>query len=231
MRRLRHQPASTRVLLVCEPALLREGLRLLLAADEDLELVAEAAADAHAPDVAMADVAVVSCARVTAVPELIQLLQATFSRLPTLVIAPEPDPEDVQAALAAGATGFLPLSATPDELIWALHNVRRGRLTLHPTLLSSLANHLVRQEQATSPAELEQLTPREQEVLAYLVRGASDRDIAQTLFLSVRTVQTHLSHVYEKLDVDSRTEAAVMAVRAGWFSSSGQEAFSSSTDA
>lgn len=224
MRRFPRQPAATRVLLLCKPALLREGLRLLLAADEDLELVTETSAASHAQDVAMADVAVISCAGVIAVPELIHRLQTTFSRLPILVIALEPEPEDVEAALAAGATGFLPLRATPEELIWALHNVSRGRLTLHPALLPSLANYLVRQEQAASPAELEQLTPREQEVLAHLVRGASDRDIAQTLFLSVRTVQTHLSHIYEKLDVDSRTEAAVMAVRAGWFPAPGQEA-------
>lgn len=213
----------THVLLVCPQALLREGLCLLLATDEDMELAATAPEVGEALAVA-ANVAIIACAGpAAAVPELVRRLHAAFSHLPILVIAPEPRPECLEAALAAGATGFLPLSATADELIWAIYNVSRGRLTLHPTLLPALATHLARRERGASPPELDELTPRERVVLAHLVRGGSDRDIAQALFLSVRTVQTHLAHVYEKLGVHSRTEAAVMAVRAGWFAAPGRE--------
>lgn len=191
---------------------------MLLAADEDWELVADTTSVTKALQAETPDVAVVSCARLTAaIPELIRDLHSAFSHLAILVIAPEPEPEGVQAALTAGAMGFLPFSATPDELFWAMHNVSRGQLTLHPALLPPLAAYLAHREQQASPPQLEELTPREQEVLAYLVRGASDRDIAQALFLSVRTVQTHLAHIYDKLKVHSRTEAAVRAVRAGWF--------------
>ncbi|MDT8304910.1 MAG: response regulator transcription factor [Anaerolineae bacterium] len=206
----------THVLLICAPALLREGLRLLLATDEDLEpVVAATKADESAAKAA--DVAVISCARLApAVFELLHRLQSDFPHLPILIIAAEPRAEEVEAALAAGAGGFLPLDTSPDELIWAIRNVSRGQLTLHPTLLPALAAHLS-QSRSDSPRELGELTPREQEVLAHLVHGESDRDIAQALFLSVRTVQTHLAHVYEKLEVHSRTEAAVIAVRAGWF--------------
>lgn len=125
----------------------------------------------------------------------------------------------MQAALLAGATGYLPLNADSDELVHAIVTTARGELTLHREILPALFIYLADQTPASIKPKLDVLSSRQQQVLACLARGLSDRDIAQELFISVRTVQTHLAHIYGKLDVHSRTEAAVLAVDAGWFSS------------
>jgi two-component system NarL family response regulator len=209
------------VLIICPQTLIREGLRLLLAQDDDVDVVG-VAADANEvlaswlhlqPDVA---VAMYSQASTDCAAE-VQRLKAELPDLPLLVISPDTRPERVQAVLVAGATGYLPLIANLDELIWAIFTVGREELALHPAIVPSLFTYLAGQAQEDDNLRLDRFSPREQEVLACLVRGLSDRDIAQELFISVRTVQTHLAHIYAKLDVHSRTEAAVIAVRAGWF--------------
>lgn len=129
----------------------------------------------------------------------------------------------MQQALACGAAGYLPLDANLDQLLWAVNNVANGELTLHPTIMRALASHLAHGENGDTRPILDDLSSREQEVLSCVVQGLSDRDIAQALFVSVRTVQAHLAHIYTKLGVHSRTEAAVLAVRAGWFPTSSEE--------
>lgn len=211
-----------RILILCPHTLVREGLRLLFAEDDDLYVVG-LAADASEVLEALVhmepDVVVVAygwggqdCAAV------VQRLKADWPGQPLLVISPDVRPEQVQAALVAGATGYLPLDASQDELIRAVYTVGRGELTLHPAVVLGLLSHLASRDTEDSQPNFNDLSPREQEVLAHLVRGLSDRDIAQALFISVRTVQTHLAHIYAKLGVHSRTEAAVIAVRKGWFS-------------
>ena len=148
----------------------------------------------------------------------VRLLKAHWPGLSVLILSTNTRPEQVQAALSAGATGYLPLSVHLDELIRAIFTTGRDELTLHPALVPPLLTYLAGQSQVDNNPDLNALSPRQQEVLTCLSRGLSDRDIAQALFISVRTVQTHLAHIYTKLGVHSRTEAAVLAVRAGWFS-------------
>lgn len=122
-------------------------------------------------------------------------------------------------ALQAGAIGCLSAGITADELAVALRQAARGEMTLSPDLARDLMTHLARGE--SSPAgSSESLTPREQEVLTLVCDGLSNKEIAQRLLLSVRTVENHLANIYNKLGVRSRTEAAVLALQRGWYEDS-----------
>jgi len=206
-----------RVLVMCRQRLTREGLRLLLEQDDDLEVVGSAgdASEALAAvELQAADAVVLGddwrgldCAA------QVRRLKAARPGLPVLVISSDLSPEHVQAVLTSGASGYLPLDADVDELVHLLNSVTRGEVALHPAVMPALLAHLAAVPDSTEHFAIDTLTPREQEVLTLLGRGLSDRDIAQALFVSVRTVQTHLAHIYEKLDVHTRTEAALIAVR------------------
>jgi DNA-binding NarL/FixJ family response regulator len=225
----RQQPSAKkcRVLVICPQALLRAGLRLLLAQDEDLEIVELAADACEALQSSLgpqSDVVIVAFGREDVdCKAAIRHLLEDCPDLPLLVVSSDTHPAHVQQALACGASGYLPLDADLDQLLWAVNNVANGELTLHPAIMRALASHLADEENGHTHSILDDLSPREQEVLSYIVQGLSDRDVAQALFISVRTVQAHLSHVYTKLGVHSRTEAAVMAVRAGWFPATRQQ--------
>lgn len=119
------------------------------------------------------------------------------------------------AALQAGAIGCLSAGITADELALALRQAVRGEMTLSPDLARDLISHLARDEPRPA-VSFDSLTPREQEVLALVCDGLSNKEIAQHLLLSVRTVENHLANIYSKLGVHSRTEAAVLALQREW---------------
>ncbi|MEE8389566.1 MAG: response regulator transcription factor [Anaerolineae bacterium] len=119
------------------------------------------------------------------------------------------------ATLHAGAIGCLSAGIATNELGMALRQAARGEVTLSPDLARDLITHLA-QDQPSPAGSHEKLTPREQEVLELVCHGLGNKEIAQRLFLSVRTVENHLANVYRKLGVRSRTEAAVLAVQQGW---------------
>ncbi len=192
------------------PALVREGLRALLAQEQDFAVGTET--DHDFSDRAPPDV-VVYCADA---PDAVRHVQARWPQARVLVVA-DLSPAAAAALHDLGVTGLFPLTAEPDELIWAARNVAQGRLTLHSTVLRALVAHLAQTQASPLAPPSVQLTPRERDMLRCLALGASDKDIAQQLYLSVRTVQSHLAHLYHKLGVHSRTEAALVAVRADWF--------------
>lgn len=207
------------VLIICPHRLIREGLRLMLANDEELEVVGVTPDVDEALDLitrSQPDVIILSPGGDNCRTS-IKRLSSDWPSIPVLVVSPAMSPENIQAVLQAGATGYLPMDATINEFICAVFTVGRGEQTIHPTILLELLSYLSNQKAESEYAELEDLSPREQEVLSYLARGLSDRDIAQELFISVRTVQTHLSRIYTKLGVHSRIEAALIAVQRGWF--------------
>jgi DNA-binding NarL/FixJ family response regulator len=138
--------------------------------------------------------------------------------LPILVISPDLNAESVQTVLEAGAMGYLSIDVSQDELVRGIYAISHGEIFLESPVLVNLLSRQIASSSYELSLRQEDFSPREQEVLSCLTRGMSDRDIAQTLFISVRTVQTHLAHIYEKMDVHSRTEAALMAVHAGWLS-------------
>ncbi len=144
--------------------------------------------------------------------------------LPILVISPDITSESVQAVLEAGAMGYLSIDVSQDELVRGVYAISHGEIFLEAPILVNLLSRLIASSSAETSLRQEDFSPREQEVLVCLARGMSDRDMAQALFISVRTVQTHLAHIYEKMGVHSRTEAALMAVHAGWLSAAQNKA-------
>ena len=210
-----------RLFIICSQLLAREGLILLTQQDEDLQVVGDAADDAagiagvaelHPDVVIVADGwggEECSCA------DIVKKIKADHPQIPILVISPHVENARVQMALAAGATGYLPLGVDMDELVRVLYTVSRGELTLHPSMLPAIIQQVeAGQSKPISPTPND-LTERERDILSALSRGLTDREIAQLLFISVRTVQSHLAHIYEKLHVHSRTEAALFAVQHG----------------
>lgn len=209
--------------LVAGPTLLREGLRVLLAEEEDFAVGTEAGpdfSDCPPPDV-------IICG--TDAPDEVRRLRTRWPRAGVLIVGDFP-PAAIHRLNALGVMGFFPLTAELDELIWAVRSVAEGNLVLHPTVLRAIVEHLAQSGvSADAPPSSPpiQLTERERDVLRCLTLGASDKEIAQQLYLSVRTVQSHLARLYHKLGVHSRTEAVLVAVRAGWVANE----FGNSTEA
>jgi DNA-binding NarL/FixJ family response regulator len=198
-----------RVVLVDDHPVVRAGLRALLEGQPDLVVVGEAAGAQEAervveqarPDVVLMDLELgdgPGGARTTAV------LRARPDPPQVLVLTTYETDADVLAALDAGARGFLLKDAPPAELFRAVRHVADGQMVLAPSVAARLA------ARASAPAPV--LSPREVEILGLLVEGRSNRDIARTLFLSEATVKSHLSHVYAKLGVESRTAAIAHAL-------------------
>lgn len=215
---------SLDVLIVCPHRLERESLRLAVEQDEEMGVVGLAADAAAAMELARrpgADVVVLGWGwEAGECIELLERLHAQDGALPVIVISADLHPGHVQRAVQAGARGFLPADVDLDDLIHAVRSAAGGdQMILHRSLAPAFLSHLATEGPPHSPhGPFDSLTRREQEVVRLLARGLGDRDLAQTLFISVRTVQTHLSHIYAKLGVHTRTEVALMAVREGWAS-------------
>lgn len=143
--------------------------------------------------------------------ELIHKIRATSSGYGMLILVESYDLDEIVSLLREGATGFIIRDSSVGDLARSIIAAGRGEIVLPQELASkallALAQGKINQEEPSA-----NLTEREQEVLAYLARGYTNKDIAQTLFLSVRTVEAHLHNIYSKLDVASRTEAVLWAV-------------------
>jgi DNA-binding NarL/FixJ family response regulator len=122
------------------------------------------------------------------------------------------EPHDAQAWLKEGATGCVLETASVEELLSAIRQVARGETFLSPPIVRELVSSVTAYREQTQP-EVEPLTEREREVLGLLAQGLNNKDIAQKLYLSVRTVEGHLANIYGKLHLKSRTEAALWAVQ------------------
>ncbi len=205
--------------IICSQLLAREGLILLTQQDEDIKVVGDAADDEAGVagiDTLQPDVVIVadgwggedcSCA------DTVKKIKAYHPHIPILVVSPHVENARVHMALAAGANGYLPMGIDIDELVRVLYTVSRGELTLHPSLLPAILQQLEAEPGKPVATTPDDLTERERDILSALSQGLTDREIAQRLFISVRTVQSHLAHIYEKLHVHSRTEAALIAVQ------------------
>ena len=206
-----------RILIADDHAVVRHGLRALIATEPDLELVGEAADGVEAveltaqlrPDVILMDMAM---PRKTGL-EAIYDIKRDDPQARVLVLTSFAEDDHIFPAIKAGATGYLLKDAAPRELLQAIRDVERGEVSLHPTIARKLVGELKRPPDLP-PAE-EQLTEREVQVLGLVARGLSNQEIADQLVIGERTVRTHVSNILGKLHLANRTQAALYAQREG----------------
>ncbi|MDX2216054.1 MAG: response regulator transcription factor [Oculatellaceae cyanobacterium bins.114] len=213
-----------RIVLVDDQAIIREGLRSLLEAKGDLQVVAEAEngqvaiaqveslyATQQPPDVVLMDVRMPVMDGVAATRTICDRFPATK----VLVLTTFDDDDYIGRAMRCGATGYLLKDTPSDELAIAIRGVARGYTQMGPGLLQKLIAQTPVTEPVPIPTplppELASLTPREQEVLNLIAAGASNREIAQALFISERTVKAHITSILSRLNLRDRTQAAILA--------------------
>jgi two-component system, NarL family, response regulator NreC len=205
-----------RVLIVDDHAVVRSGLKLLLAAEDDIEVVAEAGdareavfeVRAQKPDIVLLDVAMPGRSGIDAIPDLIKEHPETK----ILILSMQDDAAYVREAFAAGASGYVLKEAADVELVAAVREIADGGRYVHPELGARLiaadAAERARQEQ-------DPLSEREHEILRLLALGHTNQEIAETLYLSVRTVETHRAHIMQKLRISTRAELVRYALEHG----------------
>jgi DNA-binding NarL/FixJ family response regulator len=205
-----------RVLVVDDHAVVREGLRAFLAVQDGIEVAGDAADGEEAleaaarldPDVILMDLVMPRLDGVGAM----RALRERLSRSRVIVLTSFLDDDKLLPALRAGAAGYLLKDAEPEQLVRAVRAAHAGEALLDPVVAARLVDRL---SSDGEPEPLERLTPREREVLVLIARGQANKRIALELGLSEKTVKAHVGHVLAKLGVTDRTQAAVLAVRAG----------------
>jgi DNA-binding NarL/FixJ family response regulator len=210
---------SIRVLLVDDHALARTGLRMVLDAEPDIEVVGEAANGRQAvhsvgrlhPDVVLMDVRMPELDGIAATREI------AGGSTRVLILTTFDLDEYVYDALAAGASGFLLKDVGPEQLTEGIRVVASGDALLAPTVTRRLIDELVaaRRRPAAPPKELAALTPREREVLELVAQGLSNFEIAELLVVEETTVKTHVSRLLAKLDLRDRVQAVIFAYETG----------------
>jgi two-component system response regulator NreC len=207
---------STRVLIVDDHAVVRSGLRLLLDAENDLEVVGEAGSAREAvfeartakPDVILLDVVMPDQSGLEAIPTLLHEHPETK----ILVLSMQDDPRYVREAFGAGASGYVLKEAADVEVVAAIREVAGGGRYVHP----ALGARLVAAESAEAKrAEEDPLSEREREVLRLLALGHTNQEISTQLYISVRTAETHRAHIMQKLRLSSRAELVRYALEQG----------------
>lgn len=206
--------AKTRIILVDDHAVVREGVRALIEEDAGFEVVGEFADGASAlsavralqPDLAVVDLRMPGLSAA----DTIRGLREAMPGLNVLVFTSFGEDPQIRATLDAGAIGFLLKDAAGDDLVRALRYVARGEPWLHPSAQRQLVEMLRRE-----PSPLDRLTVRERSVLALLAQGMSNKAIARELHLTEGTIKGYVSQILDKLGVKDRTQAALAAIKHG----------------
>ena len=207
---------SIRVVIVDDHAILRSGLRRVLEAEPDIEVVGEAASADRAvfeaisgqPDVVLMDVMMPGKTGIEGMPAVLQAVpQAKI-----LVLSMQDDPRYVREAFAAGAAGYVLKEAADNEVVDAVRAVAGGERYVHPALGARL---IAAEAEEQRRAEQDPLSDREREVLRLLALGHTNQEIAKTLYISVRTAETHRAHIMQKLRLTSRAELVRYALAEG----------------
>jgi len=211
---------KTRLLLVDDHAVIRLGLRMLLENEADLEIVGEAENAAQAlervtelhPDVVLLDIGLPDKTGIEAAAEIKH--EAPQTAIVALTI--HEDEEYFFKMLEAGATGYVPKRAAPEELLTAIRAAAAGEVYLYPSLAKLLVKDFLTQSKSSEDRRMEDdLTDREQEVLALLAEGENNSEIAEKLVISPKTVARHRENIMRKLNLHSRVELVKYAIRKG----------------
>jgi len=209
-----------RVLVVDDHALFRRGLEMVLAQEPDIEVVGEAGDGAEAvalatsstPDIVLMDVRMPRRGGIDATTAIKSAVPS--AKIIMLTISDEEG--DLYDAIKAGAMGYLLKEIPIDEVAVAVRAVHEGQSLISPSMASKLLTEfasMVRQSDERQPLDSPRLTDREMEVLRLVAKGLNNRDIAKQLFISENTVKNHIRNILEKLQLHSRMEAVVYAVR------------------
>jgi DNA-binding NarL/FixJ family response regulator len=215
---------SVKVVLVDDEQMIRMGLRLILEAEDDIEVVAEAGDGREGveltrrldPDVVLMDVQMPVMNGIEATREIVALARDESSRV--LILTTFDLDEYVFEALRAGASGFLLKRTPPADLVAGIRVVAEGDGMIDPSVTHRLIQNFrerPRQDAQTDPAVLDDLTDREREVLVLVARGMTNGQIAEHLFLSEGTVKTHVKRIFSKLALHDRTQAVILAYEVG----------------
>jgi DNA-binding NarL/FixJ family response regulator len=215
-----------KVVVADDQPLIRAGLRMILDAEADIEVIGEATDGEQAietahqlqPDIVLMDVRMPGIDGVTATSRLIEIGAEDPDRLVKIIILTTFHVDTaVYAALRAGASGFLLKDSHPDELLQAIRAVARGEAWLDPPVARRLlADFAARPDpDVPPPATMAQLTPREREVLVLMAHGLSNEEIAQRLVLGMTTIKTHVGRILMKLGLHDRANAVAVAYQSG----------------
>ncbi len=211
---------TIRLLLVDDHAVVRSGLRTLLEPEADIEIVGEASTAREAvqrvrelqPDLVLLDIGLPDQSGIAAA----QTIKHDWPHIAVVALTIHEDEEYFFPMLQAGASGYVPKRAAPEELITAIRTAAAGEIYLYPSLAKLLVSDYLTGEHPAAPkAALDDLTEREREVLAYVAEGSSNPAIAEALVISPKTVARHRENIMRKLNLHSRSDLVKYAIRKG----------------
>ena len=211
---------TIRLLLIDDHAVVRSGLRMLLDSESDIEIVGEGGTAREAlesvarltPDLVLMDIGLPDMSGI----EVTQKIKTGWPQVAVVALTIHEDEEYFFKMLQAGASGYVPKRAAPEELLTAIRTAASGEVYLYPSLAKLLVKDYVSGgKEQTGLGALDDLTDRENEVLAHLADGASNQEIADVLSISPKTVARHRENLMRKLNLHSRTELVKYAIRKG----------------
>lgn len=212
--------SQIKLILADDHAVVRSGLRMLLEVQADIEILAEVESGTDAvkqtrllkPDIILMDIQMPGLNGIEATKQIKELAPQTA----VLALTMHEDDQYFFEMLHAGASGYVPKRAAPDELLTAIRAVGRGEVYLYPSLASRLVqDYLKRAESGDQTLVYDDLTPREREVLTLIAEGLSNAEIAEKLVISVKTVDRHRENIMRKLNLHSRIDLVKYALRIG----------------
>jgi two-component system response regulator NreC len=213
--------APIRLMLVDDHEIVRTGLRMMLEAEPDLKIAAEAESGEEAlqragectPDVVIMDVGLPGMGGV----ETTRLMRDRYPDIPILALTIHEDARYFFQMLDAGAAGYLPKRAAPTDLVTAIRTVHEGHVYLYPSLATALVGDYLQRAESGGDEQrsYDELTPRQRQVLTLVAEGLSNAEIADRLEISAKTVARHRENIMARLNLHSRTELVKYAIRKG----------------
>ena len=212
---------SIRVLVADDQSLVRGGFRMLLAGEQDMEIVAEASNGLEAvekaarfhPTIVLMDIRMPELDGLEATRRIL----AADAEARILILTTFDLDEYVYEALRSGASGFVLKDEPPEQLLAAIRTVAAGDALLSPSVTKRVIKQFARTPRPAPPKEFDELTSREQEVFRLIAEGMSNVEIGQQLYISDTTVKTHITHILQKLGLRDRVQAVVLAYQTGLF--------------
>jgi two-component system response regulator NreC len=211
--------SKIRLLLVDDHEIVRAGLRMLFMAEDDMEIAGEVgsaeealrAVQELAPDVVLMDVAMPGVSGI----EATRRIKDVAPKVAVLALTMHEDEQYFFEMLNAGASGYMPKRAAPDDLVSAIRVVSQGNVFLYPTLAKLLVKDFLHRSETSHGDKADVLTPREREVLTHIAEGYTNREIAEMLVISPKTVDRHRENIMRKLNLHNRVELVKYAIERG----------------